>query len=117
MLSYTLSLIVVMVLLLWGISRVSRRYFPSTHKFSTGILRRAFKALIKRLGWYRSLLGMYLFFAVIVTIAMLSGFFRNFLKNVGTLTLIWLPPAGIWRVRKSLKERRERGYRLPGRRD
>lgn len=123
MLSYTLSLIVVMALLLAGMSYVLRRHFPFIYRIMYGIpmgmlrlSRRAFRALIKRLGWYRSLFGIYLFAAVILTLGILRSFGINVLENIGILTVIWLPPIAVWKVRKYFKDRRDRRYRLPGRR-
>lgn len=123
MLSYTLSLIVVMLLLLVGISHVLRRHFPFIYRIIYRIpmgmlrlLRRAFRALIKRFGWYRSLFGMYLFAAAIFTLGILRSFNVNILENIGALTFIWLPPIAIWKVRKYFRDRRDRRYRLPGRR-
>ncbi len=120
MLSYTLSMAIVIILLLCGIRYLLRGYFPAAYKASgrlSKLMRRGAMKLIRRLGWGRTLLIMYLLLAVISTMAILLNFFDDLLENVGKLTIIWLPLVGIWRIRKFLKEHWERRYRLPGRRN
>lgn len=120
MLSYTLSMAIVIILLLCGIRYLLRGYFPAAYKVSgrlSKLIRRGAMKLIRRLGWGRSLLMIYLFLAVVFTLAILRHFFGDLFRNTGKLTIIWFPLLMIWRVSKFLKERRERGYRLPGRRN
>ena len=120
MLPYTLSMLIIIILLLAGIRHLLKAHFTSTYKASgelSKLMRRGVMRLIKRLGWGRSFRIMYLFFAVIFTLAILRHFSGDPFENTGKLTIIWLPAVIIRRVRKSLRERRERGYRLPGRRN
>jgi Cu/Ag efflux pump CusA len=120
MISYTLSLVVVVILLLLAIRYILREHFPHVHKsfgWAIRLVRRAFRRLIDRLGWFRSLFLMYLLAAVIITLVILSKFFDNFLANTGALTIAWLPAIATWKSLRYLKKRREGHYHLPGRRE
>jgi len=119
LLSYGVSTLVLIGLLLLGIRYLIKALFPSAHR---GIaktykpLRQALMGLVKRLGWGRCILIAYLLFTVVYTITIIPVFFRGFLKNVGALTVMYLPLVAIWKVRKYRGKRREERYHLPGRR-
>lgn len=119
MLSYGVSMLVLIGLMLLGIRYLIKALFPSAHRGlakTSKPLRQALMGLIKRLGWGRCILIAYLFFAAVYTLAIIPVFFRDFLKHVGALTVMYFPLIAIWKVRKYRGKRREGRYRLPGRR-
>lgn len=119
MAGYALSSMLVIILLLTGIRYLMKVHFPDTYKVSVKLLRlisRSVTKLVKRLGFGRSLMMMYLLFAVTLTLAIQGYLFHDFYETMGKLVIIWSPPLGIRRALKFLQERRERVYRLPGRR-
>ena len=120
MLSYTLSILMITILLLSGISYLLKGHFPAAHKASGKLSKLACRSMmkvLKWLGWGRILTMIYLFFAVIFTLSILRHFFGDFFENVGKLIVIWVPGIIMLRLRKFLKERRNRRYELPGRRN
>lgn len=119
MLSYTLSMLVAIVLLLVGIRYLLKMHFPATHKASvrfTKLAHGAFRGVIRRLGWYRTLFLAYLMTGLIISLVIISDFGQDPLENIGVLTVIWVPIFGAQKLRKRIRERKARRYRLPGRR-
>lgn len=120
MLSYVLSMLVVVILLLVGIRHLLKGHFPATHKASNKFWKLVYRAvmkMVKWIGWGRSLMILYLFFAVIFTLTILRDLFGDFFENVGKLIVTWFPGTAMLRIRKLLKERWNRRYELPGRRN
>ena len=120
MLSYVLSMLVVVTLLLAGIRYLLKGHFPAAHKASGKFWKLVYHAImkvVKWMGWGRSLMILYLLFAAILTLSILRHFFGDFFENVGKLIVIWFPAIVLMRLRKFLKERWNRRYELPGRRN
>jgi len=119
MFSYTFSLLILTILLSSGSIFLLKRYFPSVYKVLIRIMRlirRFFKGVIDRFGWFRGVLLIYLSFSAIFTLIVLTGFGENPLERIGILTILWLPAVAGRKVERYLKERRERQCQLPGRR-
>ena len=120
MLSYILSMLVVVTLLLAGIRYLLKGHFPAAHKASGKFWKLVYRCImkvIKWIGWGRSLLILYFFFAVILTLSIMRHFFGDFFENLGKLIVTWFPGIVMLKLRKILKERWNRRYELPGRKN
>lgn len=119
MFTHSVSMLVLMVLSLLGVKYLLKSQFPSLHRGLVAAfkpLRHAIVGLVKRFGLGKCILIMYILFVASYTISIMPAFFRDFLRNVGSLTLLYLPLIAIWQVRRYAGKRRSRRYRLPGRR-
>lgn len=119
MLSYQLSVLAVIILLILGILWLLRRDLPLVGRAFNGVrslASRAFQASVKRFGYIRTFVLLYLIAVSIATVVILADIRQhNFFESIGKIVVLWIPVLIGRAISRWYDRWQERHFELPQR--